>query len=153
MEYLIKKDYKLDKCIEIFENNHKNFVFDKNSITDPIYTKFVCTLDDEPIGYAVVYPHNDFLTREQFNCNYSPEDDSIYIWHIVVHSAHCGKGVGKFINNAILNEYKEHPIYCVVDKNNTPSLLLHNKQGFQIVAEFTQDFHGNMTTFALLKHD
>ena len=148
----IIKNYKLDECIKIFENNHKRFVFDKSSITDPIYTKYVCIENGEPIGYAVVYPPNDFIAREQFACNYISEPDSIYIWHIVVHSAHCGKGVGKFINDAILADYKGRPIYCAIDKNNLPSLHLHQKQGFAIVAEFTQMFHGNMTTFAILRH-
>ena len=153
MEYLIKKNYKLDDCVKIFNDNHKNFVFDKNSITDESYIKFVCVDEqDNVLGYAVVYPHNDFLKREKFNCNYICENDSIYIWHIIVHSKYCNRGVGKTITTAILDEFKGHPIYCAIDINNMPSLSLHKKLGFKVVDTFTQLFHGLNTTFSLLRH-
>ena len=153
MNYIIKKNYKLDDCLNIFNDNHKNFVFDKNSITDKTYTKFVCVDEhDTVLGYAVVYPHNDFLKREEFNCNYFCENDSIYIWHIIVHSKYCNCGVGKTITNAILDEFKGHPIYCAIDTHNIPSLSLHKNLGFEIVDTFTQLFHGTDTTFSLLRH-
>ena len=154
MEYIIKKNYKLDDCVKIFENNNKNFVFDKNSITDPTYTKFVLVdTCDKVLGYAVIYPHNDFITREEFECDYTPESNSVYIWHIIVHSDYCNRGIGKIINNAIKNEYNTRPIYCAIDSTNVASMNMHLKQGFKVVKEFKQLFHGVDTNFALMKYN
>ncbi len=152
MYFKVLKNVKIDECLQIFIDNNYNFVFDKNCLSNNTFIKYVCTLNNQVVGYAVVYPYNDFIKKENFNCNYIAEKNSIYIWHIITHKKFRNKGIAKLLYDSIFKDYDKFNIYCVVDKDNIPSLNLHTKLHFQTVDTFSQFFHNKLTKFYLLKH-
>ena len=147
--FILKKNCNLEECLEIFEDNKQNFVFDRECILNPKFTKYACLLDGEVLGYIVVYENNDFIKQEKFSCDYEINEKCVYIWHIIVHSKATSKGVGKFLIENLKTIYN-CPIYVVIEEDNIPSLKLHLSCDFKCVHKFQDDFHGKITNFSLL---
>jgi hypothetical protein len=149
----IKENIHLDKLINIFDDNNSGYVADKNCLTDDNFLKIVAIEKDEVLGYAVVYPGNDFLQKEGFKVDVELEENLLYIWQCVTKKIHEGKGVQSRIFEYITSNYDQLPIYSVVDNNNIASIKLHNKFKFKDVCQFKKNFHGRDCLFSLLKRE
>ena len=57
----IRENVLLDELVEIFDENNKGFITDKNCIFDKDFLKVVLVKDEKAIGYAVLYFGNDFI--------------------------------------------------------------------------------------------
>lgn len=147
----IKKDYKLNTLIEIFNENNQGFVYDKNSITSPEFIRYVCTKNDEAVGYLVLYPKNDFVSKESFDINVSIPKNSIYIWHIITKKGCERKGVAKTLINYIKREFGNFNIYSIIDDNNIKSKRLHESLGFLPVVKFKKRYKDTLDNYTLVK--
>ena len=147
----IKKDYKLNDLIDIFNENNQGFVFDKSSITSNEFIRYVYVENEEPLGYLVLYPKSDFAIKENYDIKVSIPENSIYIWHIITKKGHERKGVAKTLINFLKNVYKNFNIYSIVDENNSPSNHLHKSLGFLPVDKFKKAFKDSLETYTLVK--
>lgn len=132
----IKKNYKLDELINIFNENNQGFVYDKSSITSDEFIKYVYASNGDPIGYLVLYPKSDFAIKDGYDITVTIPKNSIYIWHLITKKGYEGRGVAKTLINFLKNEYKSYNIYSIIDEHNVRSRKLHEKLGFFLLTNF-----------------
>lgn len=149
----IKKNYKLDELMDIFDENNQGFVYDKNSITSDEFIKYVCVENETPIGYLVLYPKNDFAIKDGYDIKVTIPENSIYIWHIITKKGCEGRGVAKTLINYLKNEYKDYNIYSIIDEHNIKSKKLHDTLGFLPVDKFKKAYKDTLDTYTLVKVD
>lgn len=147
----IKKNYKLDELIHIFDENNQGFVYDKNSITSTEFIKYVCVENETPIGYLVLYPQSDFAIKDDYDIKVTIPENSIYIWHIITKKGFEGRGVAKTLINFLKNEYKNYNIYSIIDEHNIKSKRLHEALGFLPVDKFKKAYKDTLDTYTLVK--
>ena len=149
--FSIKKNYKLDKLIQIFDENNQGFVYDKNSITNNDFIKFVCTKNNEPVGYLVLYPKSDFAVKDGYDISVQIPENSVYIWHLITQKGYERQGVATALINHIKKEYKNFNIYSILDEHNTKSNALHKKLGFLPVDTFKKAYADTLDTYTLVQ--
>lgn len=149
----IKKNYKLDELINIFNENNQGFVYDKNSITNEEFIKYVCVEGELPIGYLVLYPKSDFAIKDDYDIKVKIPKNSIYIWHIITRKGYEGRGVAKKLINFLKNEYKNYNIYSIIDEHNIKSKKLHESLGFLPVDKFKKAYKDTLDTYTLVKYN
>lgn len=147
----IKENYKLEELKQIFDENNQNFVFDKDSITDDTYIKYVCTENDIPLGYLVLYPHSDFAEYDDYDINVDIPKNSIYIWHIVTKKGYERHGVARSLIDYLKRKYSKYNIYSIVDQNNDNSNKLHKALGFEKVETFKKAYKETLDTYTLVR--
>lgn len=147
----IKKNYKLDELITIFDENNQGFVYDKNSITSTEFIKYVCVENETPIGYLVLYPQSDFSIKDDYDIKVTIPENSIYIWHIITRKGFEGRGVAKTLINFLKNEYGNYNIYSIIDEHNIKSKKLHETLGFLPVDKFKKAYKDTLDTYTLVK--
>lgn len=147
----IKKNYKLNELINIFNENNQGFVYDKNSITSEEFIKYVCVENKQPIGYLVLYPKSDFAIKDGYNIKVNIPENSIYIWHIITRKGYERKGVAKTLINFLKDEYKNYNIYSIIDEHNIKSKKLHEALGFLPVDEFKKTYKDTLDSYILVK--
>lgn len=149
----IKKNYKINELINIFNENNQGFVYDKNSITNDEFIKYVCVEDKKPIGYLVLYPKSDFAVKDNYDIKVTIPENSIYIWHIITKKGYERKGVAKTLVNFLKNEYKNYNIYSIIDEQNIKSKKLHESLGFLAVDQFKKAYKDTLDTYTLVKFE
>lgn len=149
----IKKDYKLNELLKIFEENNQGFVYDKNSITSQEFIRYVCVENNEPLGYLVLYPKSDFAIYDDYKISVTIPINSIYIWHIITKKNQEGKGVAKALINHIRKQYKNCHVYSMLDERNIKSIKLHESLGFKPVDKFKKAYKDTLDTYILVKCD
>lgn len=152
-EFEIKREYMLDKLVEIFDENNKGFVYDRGSITSDEFLRYVCTLNGEPVGYVVLYPKNDFVVRDDYDVDVEIPENSIYIWHIITRKGYEGLGVAKTLINYIRKEYKNDYLYSIFDEHNHVSKKMHERTGFVPVCKFKKAYRETLETYYLARCD
>ncbi len=147
----IKKNYKINEILKIFDENNQGFVYDKNSITNDEFIKYVCVENQKPIGYLVLYPKSDFAIKDKYDIKIKIPNNSIYIWHLITKKGYERKGVAKTLINYLKTKYSNYNIYSIVDKNNYKSQELHKALGFVIVDTFKKAYKDTLDTYDLVK--
>ena len=140
--FSIIKNYKLNELVKIFEENNQGYVFDKASIHNKDFIKYVCVENYVPIGYLVLYTKNDFPIKDDFAVKIPIPENSVYIWHIIAKLGEENRGIGKKLIKYIQKKYKENYIFSIVDITNEKSIHLHNKLGFCVVDSFKRESNG-----------
>lgn len=149
----IKKNYKLNELINIFDENNQGFVYDKNCITNDEFIKYVYVEKNQPIGYLVLYPRNDFAIKDGYDIKVTIPENSIYIWHIITKKGYEGRGIAKTLINFLKKEYKNQNIYSIIDEHNIRSKKLHESLGFLPVDKFKKAYKDTMDSYTLVKFD
>lgn len=151
MDLKIEENVHLERLHQIFENNSPLNAYDSSCIDDPTFQKYVSIFADMPIGYLALYPHNDFMQKEGLHSKFVPEENSVYIWHLVVRKAFEGKGVASSLMKHVVGEYGNVPIYAVIEDLNAAAIKIYERFGFKIFAKFNRSFGTYKSSFLLMK--
>lgn len=149
--YKIRMNAYLSALEKIYDSNNQNFVYDKKTIKNSDYIKFVCLKGNKPLGYIALYPHADFMEKQGFP-KYEPISQfSVFIWHIVVRREYQRKGVATALLDEIKKVYEGYEIYSVMDSRNNPSVFFHSLNGFVKKSDFQRVFYGKLEKFDLMQ--
>lgn len=149
--YKIRMNIYLSALEKIYDSNNQNFVYDKQTIKNPDYIKFVCLKGNKPLGYIALYPHANFMEKQGFP-KYEPVSQfSVFIWHIVVRREYQRKGVATALLGEIKKIYEGYEIYSVLDARNNPSVFFHSLNGFVKKSDFQRVFYGKLEKFDLMQ--
>jgi len=150
--FKIEKNYKLEELEKIFDKNNQGFVYDRGSITNNEFVKYVCVENDEPIGYLVLYPKSDFAIKDSYEISITIPENSIYIWHIITKKGHEGRGVATSLINFLKQEYKCDNIFSILDVHNAKSNKLHESLGFLPVDKFWKAYKEKSELYTLVRY-
>jgi GNAT superfamily N-acetyltransferase len=135
---------------KIFDTNNQ-FLYDKKSIKNPDYIKFVYVKGNKPLGYIAVYPKDDFMQQQGFPPYEPVSPFSVFIWHIAVRKGHQRQGIATVLLNEIKKIYHGYEIYSVLDTRNNASILFHSTNGFVKKFDFMRVYFGKLQKFDLMQ--
>lgn len=134
---------------EIYNSSDKHYISEHNNniaVNDDNIVNYVLVdpTTKQPLAYLSMYRKPDFVTKEEFDVDLDGiRSDAVYIWEIGTMKGHEGHGyASKLLREVLLRFYKKVDVYSCVEIANQASLALHEKNGFQSVETFEEDFFG-----------
>lgn len=148
---MIVENQYLEKLVDIFDNNHQNFLYDRFA-HEKGWLNLIYVEEDSPVGYAVVYLKNDFCEQEDYPIRVDNiKDNAIYIWLMVTKKGFENKGIGTSLIKYIVDKFSDRDIYSVTDINNYASTKIHCKNDFIPIKYFEKVYDGKNESYLVLE--
>lgn len=133
---------------DIYNSSNKHYISEHNNniaINDADIVSYVLVdpATRYPLAYLSIYLKPDFVTKEEFSVELLDiKSDSVYIWEIGTMKGFEGRGYASKLLREVLKRYKKVDVYSCVEAANQASIAIHEKQGFESVETFHDDFFG-----------
>ncbi len=149
--YTIRINVNLNQLKKIFKEYHQNLVYETSVINNPDYIKFVCLYENKPVGYLALYPHDNYMQKQDFPKLKNITDNSVFIRNIVVKKNYQRRGVATTLLNEIKKIYADYDIYSIINSKNKQSVFLFSTLNYKKIFEFKKDFNGKVEKFDVVK--
>ena len=142
-------------CADIFDDNNKGFIVNKQGVFDnKKFNLLVGVVDNKAVCYQLIYIGGDFVKQEGYPEAYTQglvyENDAVYIWDACTLKSYENKGLQKQLTRFLINKYSDKNLYSMTDTTNLNCVYMQQTLGFKPVATFVGH---KKETYYILKQD